>query len=426
LNENIKWCSIQPLTGGFYCSAESAVGHPAEFILSYPGLDTVTRDRDGNIKEALNECNITTYLKNHDRMPPYYLFDGMKIFDNKEDLSTVKIVDRYTNEQVTPNYSDIDLAIAVPICSGLSTSTITNSEGRIKRNQNMLFLARYALNAIKPKVYIFENAPTLMGNSGKWVREALQKIANDAGYRVAYYRTDTKLHHNCQRRPRTFVYFFKGEKVPSLEFEHAPVTVEEFLSKIPADATQKVNLKDTLWQDVPIKYLKHLHGDNWRDKVGDGDIFSNVTKTEDSINKFLEWLNSSDFDNRTVMKFTNYMKHIIAKRKDNKGFWICTPTLYRDHIPACMHKNIMNTLHYKEDRLYTCREWLSLMGMPYDFELQGDYEHNCKKIGQNVPVFTGEFIVKQAVKFLNNELELLDCNSYVYFDNIKQEIADVL
>ena len=38
-HNNIRWAAIQPLTGGMYLGAEEAIGHPAEFILSYKGLD---------------------------------------------------------------------------------------------------------------------------------------------------------------------------------------------------------------------------------------------------------------------------------------------------------------------------------------------------------------------------------------------------
>ena len=33
----IKWAAIQPLTGSFYIGARNAIGHDAEFILSYHG-----------------------------------------------------------------------------------------------------------------------------------------------------------------------------------------------------------------------------------------------------------------------------------------------------------------------------------------------------------------------------------------------------
>ena len=47
--KKIKWCAIQPLTGGMYLGAEKAVGCPAEFILSYPGIGSPHKDKEGNL-----------------------------------------------------------------------------------------------------------------------------------------------------------------------------------------------------------------------------------------------------------------------------------------------------------------------------------------------------------------------------------------
>ena len=61
-NVNIKWASIQPLTGGMYLGAEQAIGHPAEWILSYKGLSDIKKDENGNITVAGNEYNLINYL----------------------------------------------------------------------------------------------------------------------------------------------------------------------------------------------------------------------------------------------------------------------------------------------------------------------------------------------------------------------------
>ena len=53
--KNIKWACCQPLTGGMYLGTEKAIGHPAEFILSFPGLNAVDYNKDGSIKNAGNE-----------------------------------------------------------------------------------------------------------------------------------------------------------------------------------------------------------------------------------------------------------------------------------------------------------------------------------------------------------------------------------
>ena len=41
MNNKIKWAAIQPLTGGMYLGAEEAIGYPAEWILSYKGLNDI-------------------------------------------------------------------------------------------------------------------------------------------------------------------------------------------------------------------------------------------------------------------------------------------------------------------------------------------------------------------------------------------------
>ena len=58
MENKIKWGCIQPLTGGMYLGAEEAIGHPAEWILSFNGLDDVKYDKDNNIVSAGNEYNL--------------------------------------------------------------------------------------------------------------------------------------------------------------------------------------------------------------------------------------------------------------------------------------------------------------------------------------------------------------------------------
>ena len=59
----IKWAAIQPLTGSFYIGARNAIGHDAEFILSYHGNNDYKCDDDGNIVTAGNEYSLTCWLK---------------------------------------------------------------------------------------------------------------------------------------------------------------------------------------------------------------------------------------------------------------------------------------------------------------------------------------------------------------------------
>ena len=52
---DIRYAVLQPLSGGMYLAAENAIGHPAEFIISYPGFDAQKHDKDGKLVDAGNE-----------------------------------------------------------------------------------------------------------------------------------------------------------------------------------------------------------------------------------------------------------------------------------------------------------------------------------------------------------------------------------
>lgn len=417
-NKEVKWAGLQMLTGGMYLGAESSIGHPAEFIISFPGFNCATV-RDGKVVKAGNEYHLVKYLEKVNRMVPYYTFDREPF---QGDLSLdVKLL-KDGKESENPDYSNLDIVVAVPVCSGLSTATYgASDEVKESRNSNMIWLAKYTLNIIKPKIYIFENAPTLLGASGESVRTQLESIARDAGYSVAYYKTDTMWHDNCQRRPRTFVYFFKGKGVPDLGFEHKNTSAEELLSRIPSDATQQFALPISDTAKTLLDFAHYKYGNEWRNKLVTIAILDDMVK-QNQLEEWREFVNNSNYTDHIKNKVNHYIDHINEKRNDGKGFWRVSPTVVKhDGMPTAMHKNIKTTMHYKEDRAYTVREWLTSMGMPFDFEMQGENVNNYfKQIGQNVPARTAKFVVDEAVKVIKNWDSLnRDPVEVKVFDNTK-------
>jgi site-specific DNA-cytosine methylase len=121
-------------------------------------------------------------------------------------------------------------------------------------------------------------------------------------------------------------------------------------------------------------------------------------------------------------RLVHSINHIKGKLADGKSFYTMSPLYMKnDTMPACIFKTIPACIHYKEDRLYTLREWLTSMGMPYDFEMYGDLKRVFPKIGQNVPVRTAKFIVSEAIKALTDEdVQRVHEDGAVLFDNITQ------
>lgn len=425
-NENlrkIKWAAIQPLTGGMYLGAEEAIGNPAEFILSYKGLDGVKYDKSGEkIVDAGNEYNLLEYLKEHNRCPKYYQLDkGMFDSDLNELNPNIYLGDTIE----TPNYENLDLVVAVPVCAGLSLASIQGTnELKQSRNCNMLWLAKYTLAVIQPKIYIFENAPTFMGSRGDELRAQFEEMAMELGYSVLYYKTDTKLHHNCQSRVRSFIIFYKhnaeGAQNPfMLDWENAQVSIEDFFAAIDND---NLTQNEPVWTHphnyLVIDFIKQKYGETWTEMVS-GSLMEHCIRNN-YMDELIEFVKTYDCTEKIRERTLRYINHVIYKRSIGSGHFAIDACLYKKKFPSVMYKTIPNTLHPSGKRICSIREYLTLMGMPSDFTFYGNV---LDKIGQNVPAKTAKFIVEQAVKHLANWNETRETETNViYQDNTKQKV----
>ena len=420
MNSKIKWGFIQPLTGGLYIGARNAIGHDAEWIISFPGFrgKQVKKHKDGTETEIVaNESNLYAWLEKqqHDAnyfVPPYYIFDRQAFDTNLQDINNTKILDYVSHEDTNVDYSNMDLVIALPVCSGLSriTTSKTTAETRESKNCNQLFITKYTLSVIKPKMFIYENAPGLYSNVGTELRQQLEEIALKYHYSILYYKTDTMYHGNPQKRPRTFVIFqqWNADK-PQLPnkfgWERKDVILVDYLKEIPENATQEIPIPMSHFNRALIDYAKHLYGgENWREKSY-RDLMSNFTIKGD-YDKFKDFLInncSSYITEKEYKSFFHFLDHVKYKLSLGKGYYSCSAYLGpNDKVGSIQFKSLQSYLNPTHDRHYTIREALHLMGMPHDFELQGTPEANFPKIGQNVPVKTGQFIVSQVVDILNN------------------------
>jgi site-specific DNA-cytosine methylase len=428
MNNNFKWGCIQPLTGGMYLGAERAIGKPAEWIISYPGLADLILDKKTNeVIDAANEHNIVEYLTKHNRMPDYFLMD--RTMTQNDEVITPKYT--LNGENATPNLNDMDLVVAVPVCAGLTmgANPVTRQDRKEECNGQMIWMTKYVLKGIKPKVYLFENAPTLMSDRGAEVRDQLETIAKESGYSVVYYKTDTKYHDNCQKRPRTFIFFFRNRDgqtfIPEMKYERITTSVTDFFTKMPelrTDDPMNVELDNNVWVQPPLEYVVHKFGSNWRDYIK-GDIFEFVVRTPEEREPFMNFIKER-YSDEWVNKYTRYLNHIDEKLADGCGWWAVTPKSFKDCTPACMYKNMPIVVHHKEDRLYTMREWLWTMGHPTDFDMTGTPWNYFRKIGQNVPANTARWVTTEAIRIIenwDNEPSVDNGQNVAFYDNTKKK-----
>lgn len=414
--KDIKWGVIQPLTGGMYIGARNAIGKQASFIISYPGLDSIKTNKDGELTSVGNEYNLLKWCELHNELPPYKVFNKQPFDGNFSTDVELLDTDWYSGDI---DFSNTDIVVSVPVCSGLSAATIADEDSKMKKNCNMLWNTMYALEVIKPKIYIFENAPALYSQkSGEQVRNMLEDTASKNGYSVLYYKTDTQYHDNCQHRQRTFVIMMKGG-VAKYGLEHISTNVTEYLSRIPKDATQQECINLTPENKIMWDFIKYHYGENYRELIKP--LFIDNFIKDNLWNEFDKWLVDYDTPETVKTKITELFTHIQYKLSLGKNFYCINPKLTGPDtkIQACNFQTIPTLIHYKEDRLYTIREYLHMMGMPHDFILYGDIEANYAKIGQNVPARTVQFIVSEAVKIIENWDTVEREAGQLFIDNTK-------
>lgn len=419
--DKIRWAAIQPLTGGMYLGAEKAIGHPAEFILSFKGLGDAKYDKEGNFVSCSNEYHLMKYLDSVGRRPEYKIIDK-KMFEDSQDINPPIINSQWTlNPDKELDFKGLDVVVAVPVCSGLSTATRGNEDTLWEKNCNMIWICRYVLGTIKPHMYIFENAPTFMSDRGEPVRMAIEDIARANGYSIAYYKTDTLYHDNCQSRKRTFIIFYDKKYCPDMAYEHKQAELKEYFDRIPKDAPQNEPIDIFRINPVtgwfPIRYCKEKLGEDWKEIVGHN-VFQWIVKNN-KVEDMKQFIADSDVDDKLKDRSLKWFDHFDRKTKMGMGVYASLPYIPITHTPAVMFKSMVSLINPWEDRFCSIREFLHLMGMPHDFILQGDYIKQFAQIGQNVPARTAYWIVKNAIESYDgpcsNEKQIR------FFNNIKEK-----
>ena len=180
--DNFTYASIVPLIGGETIAMENVFGKRPEHIMSYSGFQT-------NEEHLLNHYNNEV---------PYHILD-----------------------EGNPKPSKVNVVNTVCPCAGLSSlSPQASSENH--NNDWMKKSTDYVLSTMQPDVLWGENAPRLASKMGKPVVAELRRMADKYGYTFSIYQTKSILHGLSQVRDRTFYFFWKGDKVPVIDWIEEP------------------------------------------------------------------------------------------------------------------------------------------------------------------------------------------------------------
>ena len=399
--DKIRWGTIIPLIGGSAIGCKEATGNLPDFHLSYSPF-------------AGNEKHIKNYWPS---VPMYYL-------------------DKNAEESL-PSFQNVDFINSVCPCAGLSMLNTASSGGKKRgadaaANRWMYESSVYVLSKVRPKVLWGENAPGLFTVMGQGVVEKLRRIGEHFGYSFSVMKTSTDLHGIPQRRVRTFYFFWKSPTVPKMDYyNRARKNLMEYLREIPEKASMqnlygaegKASERSRFYQFVLEKEgLTHAE---FVKKTGKGTV-TTYLEEKGLIDECIDWLNEKykgeSFWNKTGNNRTHveYLEHVKRKREKGLGYWDDSPRFVGDTFAAVMKKTMMWAVHPEQDRFLNAREFAHLMGLPHDFEIDG--EKSLNHIAQNVPTCTARDMAEQVKKFIRGELEMTEY-SFLKQDNTTQTVV---
>ena len=399
----INWISFVPQIGGSAIGCKKATGVNPITTLSYSAFDK-------------NDRHLRAYW---DKVPHL-------LWDKEEDL-------KYFRSLCAGQ--EMDFVTTICPCAGLSRLNVSKSRGSdAEQNYWMMETARVTLQEIKPKVFWGENAPELFMKDGKDLVDKLREIGKENGYSFSMVKTNTELHGVPQRRVRTFYFFWKSPTVPLLNWKRIPhKSLTNYLAEIPKSATLQTIYK---WSGkasemyVPYKFVLMKEGLTHKEftkKVGRTTI-ARYIEANGWIDECLEWLRENyphkTFDGYGKKTFIHVFEHMKNKLNDGKGYWDDSLRFMGDSFTAVISKNIEFAVHPTEDRFFSIRELLHLMGMPHDFQMPAETaKAKINSICQNVPVNTAQDWADEVVKFCRGEANMTNL-TFLKQNNIDQSIVE--
>ena len=385
----MRFASIIPLIGGATIAMENVLQKKPEYILSYEDFKA-------------NDFNLVEYYKGQ---VPYYLIGSDRV----------------------PNLPSVDVVNTVCPCAGLSSlNPSASSDAAI--NDWMPATARYVLGTIKPKVFWGENAPRFASKVGEPIRENLRKIGEENGYVFSVYKTKSILHGLGQVRDRSFYFFWKGKKVPKLEYiKRGYERIEDTIRSVKRRSDDPMNVLTNTSvpsQDPYYRYvLEEMHGGithkEFQNKIKKSyDVLHYIEDNNHSYDVVSDWMSKNGFEKQAKRCKDMHKKLTSGGNIMRRGVYVP-----KDYIGAFVGSAPTKLTHPDEDRHLTIRECLSIMGLPKDFILQGGVK-NLNHICQNVPVTTASDMAEQVLKFCDGRLsnQMWDTD-YMVQDNRKQAIV---
>lgn len=284
-----------------------------------------------------------------------------------------------------------DVIIATPPCQGMSVANHKKNLNDIKRN-SLVIESILIIEEIKPKIFIFENVSAFLktacvdsDNTVMSISDAINKHLSEE-YTIHSDVINFKNYGSNSSRTRTIVIGV-SKKYANL------FNPEELFPKYQKEKT----LKDVIGNLPPLTIMG---------EISDNDMLHGFRKYDERMRIWISDLKEgqSAFDNSNPL----YQPHQIIdgvivpnKRKNGDKY----TRQYWDKIAPCIHTRndqfaSQNTIHPVDDRVFSIRELMLMMSIPYEFKWFNEdiYELNKLPYDQKVKLLKQEEInIRQSI-----------------------------
>jgi len=333
----------------------------------------VKPDRILELVDGIENDNAMHFIHNFPEIPVVL----PSVWENAEYLKSLR----------EENY---DLMYGNPPCSGLSLARI----GASADNEVNCHMYRYfdTVEAVRPKAFILENAPTLLTIGKPILNKATTQLKE--AYNFTIIREYGKFHNVAMGRQRTFLVGWRKDvfpTVPTIHMDHQPLTT-----------------------------VKDIIGDLYDVPVGDPSVKNHVfvqdsTRPDHSFDRFLHHLPLNPTKKQTIRwtiidkyeefepLLTEKEKKSLAtqlyKQREGLGYWDKSPQRVNEDGLAISLTGYSSMVHPIHDRHLTIREYSRFMGFPDTFEFL-DHPQIIRQIAQGVPAKYFEWISKEVLEAL--------------------------
>lgn len=309
------------------------------------------------------------------------------------------------------NVSRIDVVVATPPCQGMSVANHKKSSTEIVRN-SLVIESIKIIKQINPRFFIFENVPAFMktvctdiDGTNKSIAEA---IDNNLGAEYSYVSRiiNFKNYGACSSRQRTVVIGV------SKDFADEVSPLELY-----PDLVEEKTLRQVIGELKPLTEFGEI------DK---SDIYHSFRVYPEHMRAWIADISEgqSAFDNADDSKKPHQIKDgriVINQQKNGDKY----KRQYWDKVGPCIHTRndqlaSQNTIHPSDDRVFSIRELMMMMTVPYSFRW---VESDLETLNQLSDAKKRAFLKKEEIKIRQSLGEAVPT---AIFQAIAKKIASVL